>query len=390
MKLAANILIFIAFFTVQLGGKETSVWSPTLTNQELQIRAKDGDSYSQAVLGIFLRAGEGGMKVNFAAARQWSLKAAQADEPLGFYNLGNLALLAGDFKNSNSHYQDAQLRLARKASDGDPIAQFAMGEICFFVIPKNPSRGIAYFKQSAALHYPQAQATLGAIYLKGLPSPLPGQPPLLPKDTRKGIELLVEGARRHSMTSRFNLGMAYYNGEGVPKDKDRSKRWLRLAAEQNFAEAQYSLATLLLELDRNANKHEAARLLQRAANQQHHDAAVDLRKLLSGTSVVAQQPKPTPTTPKKATPEQLRLAKEHRLAGERHYNKNPVKAHGYFKTAAELGDPIAQRYLALLLFHGKGCAQDRKAAGKWLRAAAAQGDKEARNILVTFAHFFRE
>lgn len=383
------LVVCILPFLTQLAGKEASVWRPGLTKDKLIAKANAGDPYFQAILGIYLRAGEIGMKIDFTAARKWSQKAAQAGDPLGLYNLGNLALLAGDFEESNAYYQDAQLRLARKASEGDPIAQFAMGEICFFVAPKNPPRAVAYFKESAAGGYPQGQATLGALYLKGLPH-------LLPQDVNKGIALLVEGVHRQSMTSRFNLGMAYYNGEGVSKDNGLAIRWLRLAAEQNFAEAQYSLAALLFEVDPVANKHEGIRLLRQAAAQDHVGAAEDLQKYIAGSPIATTKANPRTITPApEPTTEQLQKTRYYRREGQRHYNGQGTKqsfdkAHACFKKAAELGDAESQRYLALLYFHGKGCARDRKQAAKWLRLSSSQGDAESKRILTTFAHFFKE
>ncbi len=391
MKLfyASCLAVCILSFSSQLVGEEAATWTPDLTRESLVAKATAGDPYFQALFGIHLRAGENGMKVDYAAARKWSQKAAQAGNPLGLYNLGNLALWDNDLEKSSGYYQDAQLLLARKASGGGPVAQFAMGEICLQNFPKDSRRAVAYFKESAAAGYPLAQATLGVLYLNGYP------PARLPKDERKGITLLVEAVRQQSMISRFNLGMAYYNGEGVPKDNDRAIRWLRLAAEQNFAEAQYSLAVLLRELDSSANKHEWLRLLQRAANQNHTGAAEDLRKSLGPQTAQTQNPNPPVTVPMQNTPEQQRLAKEQRIAGQRYYNGQNTKqdfekAYTCFKKAAGLGDAESQRYLALLLFHGKGCAKDRKLAGNWLRQAASKGDLEARRILTTFAHFFRE
>ena len=383
--LSGCITFFFLVLETPLRGQANSVWTPSLTKDAIMAKAMAGDSYYEAILGIYLRSGETGMKIDFSAAQKWSEKAADAGEPLGLYNLGNLALMSGDFEKSNTFYQDAQLRLTRKASEGDPIAQFAMGEICFYVIPKNPPRAIVYFHQSAEGGYPQAQATLGALYLKGLP-------PIMPRDVKKGISLLVDGARRHSMTSRFNLGMAYYNGEGVQKNNGLAIRWLRLAAEQNFGEAQYSLASLLSEVDAAKNKHEVTRLLQRAAAQDHAGAAADLKDIASGKLSLGKTTlnnKP----PVKGSPTQLRLAIEHRAAGQRFYNgentkQNFEKAYESFKKAAELGDPASQRYLGLLLFHGKGCAKDRKRAGTWLRSSASNGDLEAKRILSTFSHLF--
>ena len=61
---------------------------------------------------------------------------------------------------------------------------YCMGEIDFQVIPTNIPRALEWFRKSAELNYPQAQATLGALYLKGLPG-------LLPKNTKMGIEMLA-------------------------------------------------------------------------------------------------------------------------------------------------------------------------------------------------------
>ena len=202
-------------------------------------------------------------------------------------------------------------------------------------------------------------------------------------------------AEQGDAQAQFNLGVAYYNGEGVPKDKNRAIRWLRLAADQNFAEAQYSLATLLLEVDPVINKHEGIRLLQQAAEQHHVGASEDLRKHLGGRGTIAPQTQ-IPVSPSQPKPSaaQLSLAKNYRLAGQKHYNgqgtkQNFEKAYAYFRKAAELGDSEAQRYLALLLFHGKGCAQNRIEAGQWLRLAASTGDMEAKRLLTTFAHLFK-
>ena len=88
---------------------------------------------------------------------------------------------------------------------------YCMGEIDFQVIPTNVRRALEFFKKSAKLGYPPAQATIGTLYLKGLPN-------LLEQDYRKGISLISRAVNKKSLTARFNLAMAYYNGDGVPKD----------------------------------------------------------------------------------------------------------------------------------------------------------------------------
>lgn len=41
-----------------------------------------------------------------------------------------------------------------------------------------------------------------------------------------------------------NLGLMYYNGQGVPKDFDQAAKWYRLAAEQGNAASQSNLASM--------------------------------------------------------------------------------------------------------------------------------------------------
>ena len=182
-------------------------------------------------------------------------------------------MLEGDFAKATQYYQDAALLLQRKASDGDTVAMYCMGEIDFQVIPTNVPRALEWFKKSSDGGYPQAQATLGALYLKGLPG-------LLPRNTKEGISLLSKAVRSKSLTARFNLGMAYLNGDGVSEDSKKAVQWLRVAEGQNFAEAQYTLGALLIEGKDGVLKNttEGLAFLTKASNQNHQLAARYLEK----------------------------------------------------------------------------------------------------------------
>jgi TPR repeat protein len=156
------------------------------------------------------------------------------------------------------------------------VAQYALGEIYFHVQPRDVRQAITYFERSAAAGYPQAQATLGALLLKGMP-------PVLAKDLPKGIQLLKQATEHQSMTGRYNLGMAYYNGDGVQKNNEIAARWIRLAADQNFTEAQFAFAQLLLEMDPEANKREAIQFLQLASARNHSASREKLAELAKGS-----------------------------------------------------------------------------------------------------------
>ena len=264
-------------FTSKVAANPEESWSPTLTYYDIIEKAQNGSSYYQGLLGIYLRAGEAGTAVNLDLAKQWSNVSAKKNHPFGFYNLANLAMYEGNFEQATRYYQDATLRLARSASSGDAVSLFCMGEIYFQVIPTNIPRAVEHFRKSAEAGFPLAQATLGSLCLKGME--IPGY------DIRKGIDLLSNAARSRSLSARFNLGMAYYNGDGVPKNLSQASRWFRLAVKQNFSEAQYTLGVLLIEGDENFPKEEKEgfRLLKLAAAQGHLAAKEQLYKRGMGT-----------------------------------------------------------------------------------------------------------
>jgi len=53
------------------------------------------------------------------------------------------------------------------------------------------------------------------------------------------------GAELGDSESQFNLGLAYYLGEGVEEDKPEAAKWFRLAAEQGDVTAQLFLGIRL-------------------------------------------------------------------------------------------------------------------------------------------------
>ena len=57
---------------------------------------------------------------------------------------------------------------------------------------------------------------------------------------------MAKAVRAKSLTARFNLGMAYLNGDGVPKNPAKAVQWLKVAERQNFAEAQYTIGFFYL------------------------------------------------------------------------------------------------------------------------------------------------
>jgi TPR repeat protein len=64
------------------------------------------------------------------------------------------------------------------------------------------------------------------------------------------------------------VGLAYYNGQGVPKDYAEVAKWHRKAAEQGAMDAQYNLAQLYLFGEGvTQDNAEAAKWWRKAADQ---------------------------------------------------------------------------------------------------------------------------
>ena len=62
----------------------------------------------------------------------------------------------------------------------------------------------------------------------------------------------AQTAEQGNRSAQFNLGWAYYKGNGVKKDDQKAKNWFRIAAEQGGLDAKYNLK--LLSSDKQVNK----------------------------------------------------------------------------------------------------------------------------------------
>ena len=388
MSILKHFSFFLFFvFTFSVFAK-TDRWNEQTTYQDIIEQAQKGSPYFQGLLGIYLRSGEAGSSVNVELSEKWSNVAAKQDHPFGAYNLANLAMLDGDLVSATTLYQDAAFRLQRYASDGDPVAMYCMGEIDFQVVPTNVPRAINLFIRSAELGYPQAQATIGALYLRGLPG-------LLERNAEEGIKLLSKAVRAKSLTARFNLGMAYYNGDGVTKNIFKASQWLRLAVKQNFSEAQYSLGLLLIEGGEGIKKNtvEGLKHIKDAADQDHQLAKGYLRKR-TGTNEKPDHSTGQPALTKIARPySPIPNDKERMEQARRYYTgvgaeRNYQSAYELFFPLAQGGNAEAARFVGLMKLSGKGTDKNLALAKEWLSVASQKGDQIATKLLATYKALF--
>lgn len=379
------VLFLLNFGGVPVAAWSAERWSSKITYGEIVSKAQAGSPYFQGLLGIYLRSGEAGSKVDVKLSKQWSESAHRKGHPFGSYNLANLAMLEGDFEAATRMYQDAALLLQRQASEGDPVAMYCMGEIDFQVIPTNVLRALGLFKRSAEAGYPQAQATIGALYLKGLPG-------LLEKDTKQGISMLSKAVIAKSLTARFNLGMAYFNGDGVPKDAVKASQWLKLAARQNFSEAKYSLGLLLIDGEGGIRKNttEGLSLLRQAAGQNHQLARAYLQKregVAPAGNKDNQIASPSGFVNSFKTDEEVLDEARGYYTGVG-YPQDYARAYELFLPLAKGGNPVAARFVGLMVLTGKGTKRAPSVAKEWLSVAAQKGDKTAKRLLESYKSLF--
>jgi TPR repeat protein len=380
------IFLFSLFLYLSSVSWAKDIWDSSISYGQVVAKAKDGSPYYMGLLGIYLRSGEAGCSVNVDASRQWSEAALKKGHPFGSYNLANLAMLRGDFSEATRLYQDAALLLQRRASDGDAVAMYCMGEIDFQVLPTNVPRALDLFQKSADAGYPQAQATIGALYLKGLPG-------LLERNPEKGVDLLSRAVRAKSLTARFNLGMAYYNGDGVPQDPSKAAQWLQVAEKQNFVEAQYVLGMLLAEGEEGLPKNlsQGVRLLNKADKQGHKLARAYLEKMDLKPGTISNKVLQTTTSnfSNMTSSEDEKILQEAR----KYYtgigrSKNYEKAYSMLLPLAKGGYPEAARLVGLMKLSGKGTGKNPKDAKQWLSVAAQKGDGIARRMLEQYKSLF--
>ncbi len=213
--------------------------------------------------------------------------------------------------------------------------------------------------EATAAHY------LGYAHTEGLRGPTNAQQAIAWYDRAINLGYLP---------SANNLGLLHFRGRIVPRDVEKALRHFRVAAEGGFPNAQAMLGSIYEAGDGVERNHvEAVKWFCRAVDSGHTEAMVHLgRHYRFGTGV----------------PKDLReAAKWFRLAADRGEPTGMLNLgwlYGYeehdqaaalkcFRDAAKQGLTEAMYELYLSYWNGKGVAEDRDEAKKFLKLAAEAG-----------------
>ena len=129
-------------------------------------------------------------------------------------------------------------------------------------------------KAAAAKGDAAAQCQMGLFYMNGIG---------VDRDEDKAVEWLKKAARQNHAQAQYNLGI-YYAKFSDKEAQRLAVKWLNEAAKQDYADAQYNLAQLYLNPHHPVSRTDGAgrraiSLLRRAAAQNHAGAKAKLEEL---------------------------------------------------------------------------------------------------------------
>ncbi len=203
---------------------------------------------------------------------------------------------------------------------------------------------------------------------------------------------LLPAAEKGNVDAQYLLGLMYLDGKGVPQNQSSAVSWLRAAANQNLAEAQYRLAIYLLTpndaksgVSEDVTK-EALLWLERAGQLRHRDALYRLATYqLNPNNANANNTAGVVALQQAA--ELGQVEGQYKLAG--YYltgYKNLIPqdfsiAAKWYRLAAQANHPKSAFALAYMLDQGIGIRRNRKKAIQWYEKAAESGLVDAQNNL---------
>jgi TPR repeat protein len=190
---------------------------------------------------------------------------------------------------------------------------------------------------------------------------------------------------------QYLLGVAFQRGfGGEAKDQVKAMKWFRKAADQNLAKAQNELGVCYYDGDGVANnKVEAAKWFRKAAEQNDADGQYNLGVCYDRGQGVVKDQVEAATWYRKAADQNLTAAQYnlgHCYANGLGVAKNATESVKWYRQAAEHNDAEAQYNLGLCYFEGEGVPRDYVDSYMWWLLAAGQGYEPAKHNMTILEH----
>lgn len=295
-------------------------------------------------------------------ALRWYRRAAERGHAESQYHLGLMYLNDQGVR----HAYDTAARWLREAADqGHPRAQRNLAVLYFRGVgaPRDHAAAVEWLKRSAVQGCVSAQMDLARVYLEGdgVQDPVAAV---------SWLHHLAEGGHRDE---QYYLGLMYYDGRGVSRDRAAAATWFRRAADQRHHEAEYRLGLLYRDgIGVPQDLGIAAEWLRRAAAGQHARARFVRDRMFRTGMLTLDEPQ-----------EQFELADGYFMGYDIPQDQDAAAV--WFRRAADQGHADAAYRLGDMYDKGQGVPQDHTEAAKLLRYAADHGHWSAQPAQRDFA-----
>lgn len=201
-----------------------------------------------------------------------------------------------------------------------------------------------------------------------------------------GSSHLRKAAAKKDPVALNNLGVLYWNGQGVEQDIFEAVELLTQAAELGNAEAQVNLGVLYYDIGAVEAKHYAKALeLLREAAKTKNDEAMNLlgECYLHGRGVqtnYAQALTWYNEAAKLGNTEAMKNLGYMYVTGTG-VTQNYEEAYRWYKGAADRGNAKAMYNLAVMYLKGTGIEKSYRTSASWAKRAASLGDEDADELL---------
>ena len=223
---------------------------------------------------------------------------------------------------------------------------------------------------------PNAQYQLGLRYYNGEG---------LAKDLTEAAKCFRKSAEQGLAAAEGYLGTCYFRGEGVSKDFEEAVKWSRKAAEQGDSRGQANLGIAYVNgLGVAKDEVEAVKWFRKAAEQNFAWAENTLGACYATGQGMAKDEVEAVKWYRKAAEQNFAYAQNNMgvaYANGQGVAKDEVEAVKWYRKAAEQNFAYAQTNLGRCYALGQGAARNYVESYKWTLLAAGQGVKDARQIM---------
>lgn len=203
-------------------------------------------------------------------------------------------------------------------------------------VPQDYAQVIFWLHKAAAWGHLRAQLILGRCHQKGHESRGPFLRRFIPQDYEQAVYWYLKAAEKGDTSAQYELGKCYEKGHGVPQDLDQAAHWFRLAHKgarcQVVKEATETFAMYGMKEDAG-----------------HFTAMLKVAKC--GNRLLEARAN-------------FWLGLFYEKVG-----RNLAEAVASYRKSAEVGDSLAQHWLATCHEDGRGVPQDPVEAYKWFKLA---------------------